>query len=86
MRMVRRVAGSIWVVGVACILARWWLNSDWSETTWTWLNVRIGAGQYPGVASDIELAIVLACAAALACAGTWGVLRLLGLIRARSKA
>lgn len=86
MRMIRCVAGSVWVVGVAGLLARWWLRSDWSEATWAWLNMRIGAGRYPGIASDIELAIVLACAAVLACAGTWGVLRVWVTIRARSKA
>lgn len=41
-------------------LTKWWLGSWWSERTWTWLNKALG--QDIGLASDVELLLVLACA------------------------
>ncbi|AKU10458.1 AtzA [Azoarcus sp. CIB] len=58
------------------LFARIWLNSSWSERVWTWINATLGRGQDPGFASDVELVIVLVCAAALASVLTWVAMRL----------
>lgn len=46
--------------------AQLWLRSWGSERFWTWLNSLISDGTNPGLASDIELLIVLAVALAAA--------------------
>jgi len=76
MTIARRLLGGGLVAGMTYLLARIWLNSRWSERVWTWINATLGSGQDPGFASDVELVIVLVCAAALASALTWGVMRL----------
>lgn len=76
MTIVRRVVGAGLVAGMTYLLAWMWLNSRWSERVWTWINATLGNGQDPVFASDVELVIVLVCAAVLASALAWGVMRL----------
>ncbi|TVT49628.1 MAG: hypothetical protein FHP94_06760 [Denitromonas halophila] len=57
---------------------RLWLASDWSESTWSWINARLSDGADPGLASDVELIAALACTFTVSLAVVWGVRILLG--------
>lgn len=63
MKIVRYVVLSLSSLPNTYLLTRWWLGSWWSERTWTWLNQTFG--QDIGLASDVELFLVLACAFSL---------------------
>lgn len=65
MSIARRTIFLILVVATAYGATRWWLNSNWSEAAWTWLNTRLG-GQQPGLASDTELVLALLVSVGLA--------------------
>lgn len=80
MTIARRIVGGGLAAGTTYLLARIWLNSRWSERVWTWINATLGSGQDPGFASDVELVVVVVCAAVLAGAITWLVMRLSSLV------
>lgn len=63
MKIVRYVMLSLASLPNTYLLTKWWLGSWWSERTWTWLNQMFG--QDTGLASDVELLLVLACAFSL---------------------
>lgn len=60
MKIVRYVVLSLSSLPNTYLLTRWWLRSSWSERTWIWLNQLFGHDL--GLASDVELVLVLACA------------------------
>lgn len=64
MKIMQRLLATGMATLLTYLITRWWLGTPWSELTWTWLNQRLG-GQRPGLASDIELIAVLACALAV---------------------
>jgi hypothetical protein len=65
MKTVGRIATAAAVLSMAYVFTRLWLSSMWAEWFWTWLNNQLSAGQNPGLASDVELIVVLVCAFAL---------------------
>lgn len=63
MKILRHLTSIFLSLPITYLFTQWWLNSRWSERTWTWLNQRLG--QNFGLASDIELVLTLGCAFAL---------------------
>lgn len=59
MKIVRYAAFSLSALPLTYLLTNWWINSKWSEITWTWLNQLFQ--QNLGLASDIELILTIAC-------------------------
>lgn len=66
------------------LLAWWWLSTGMSESVWTWINGSIEDGKNPGLASDVEMLIVLAGALLVSASGA--ILIRLFLSRIRKKA
>jgi hypothetical protein len=65
MNAVGRIATGAVVLSMAYVFTRLWLSSIWAEWFWTWLNNQLSAGKNPGLASDVELVVVLVCALVL---------------------
>ena len=59
MKIVRYVVLNLSALPLTHLLTNWWLNSRWSEITWTWLNQLFK--QNLGLASDIEFIVTIAC-------------------------
>ncbi len=59
MKIVRYIAFSLSALPLTYLLTNWWLNSRWSEISWTWLNQLFK--QNLGLASDIEFIVTIAC-------------------------
>ena len=59
MKIIRYIAFSLSALPLTYLLTNWWLNSRWSEITWTWLNQLFK--QNLGLASDIEFIVTIAC-------------------------
>lgn len=72
MKAQSRVISGLVIVLMTYGFVRLWLGSAVSERFWTWLNARLSGGTDPGLASDVELVIVLAAALGLS-AGAWWV-------------
>lgn len=66
------------------LLVQWWLSTGMSESVWTWINDRIEGGQNPGLASDVELLIVLAGALLISASGAMLIRQLLSRIRKKA--
>ena len=65
MNAIRKIASVGLVLALTYLFTSLWLNSAWSESFWTWLNLQISAGQNPGLASDLELIVTLVCSLVL---------------------
>ena len=59
MKIVRYVALSLLALPLTYQLTSLWINTKWSEITWTWLNQMFQ--QNLGLASDVELILTVAC-------------------------
>ena len=57
--MQRNIALSLSALPLTYLLTSWWINTKWSEITWTWLNQLFQ--QNLGLASDVELILTIAC-------------------------
>ena len=57
MKIVRYAALSLSALPLTYILTSWWINTKWSEITWTWLNQLFQ--QNLGLASDVELILTI---------------------------
>ena len=59
MKVVRYAALNLLALTLTYLLTSWWINTKWSEITYTWLNHLFQ--QNLGLASDIELILTIAC-------------------------
>lgn len=59
MKIVRHIAFNLSALPITYLLTNWWMNTQWSEITWTWLNEIFQ--QNLGLASDIEFIMTIAC-------------------------
>jgi len=84
MKLLQRIAFLVLILLFAGLLTRWWLSTSMSESIWTWINGLIERGQNPGLASDIELLITLACALLVSTIGVLLIRPLLSCIRKKT--
>lgn len=83
-QLVQRIAILLLIPLFAGLLTRWWLSTSMSESIWTWINGLIDSGQNPGLASDIELLLTLACALLVSATGVMLIRPLLARIREKA--
>ena len=64
-RLVHMLVQLALILALTYVLASVWLASNWSEQLWTQLNGEIFSGTDPGLASDLELVLVVLSAFAI---------------------